>query len=514
MMAALVAAASCAKEPAQNWSGAMPVSIDPTITRATEVDFEENDAVGLTITTAEAAQVALNAEMRFNGETFVSADGLLWYEDLGLTSTLKAYYPYVEGEALPTEFSITADQTGEGFYASDLMMAQKEGVKPSVNAVDMTFYHQLTKIVINLENEYGLTVEGVTLHNVVPTATIDVEAQSVAVKEGVDPISVQALEVTADQKYAAIIVPQSVALKVDITVNNNGKSETHTQRLAEAQLQGGGQYSMDVTLLPSEVSVTLSGDIAGWEDLGSLTAGEVPFEEFDTYFVYDGQTYNFKTLADGNTWMTDNLRFVPDGKSVSSDPTEESGVWYPYTSDGTTQTPVTDAEGVAELGLLYNTATALGVKEITLENASTLEGVQGICPKGWHIPTLAEIQGLVGTVNGLTTNAEAAYYNTDYNGGMITEMNEAGFNFTYSGTRTTTGYQKGTSTAPTQPMTFIQGSTLYKTTTNTDGSFKSAQFYSLMSTANSDTYPNGRLNGSYQQHYFGVTVRCVRDTAK
>ena len=48
------AVVSCSKEADTPVSGASaPVRIDPTITRATEVDFETGDAVGLTITTAD-----------------------------------------------------------------------------------------------------------------------------------------------------------------------------------------------------------------------------------------------------------------------------------------------------------------------------------------------------------------------------------------------------------------------------------------------------------------------------
>lgn len=520
-MAAFAAALfACSKEQGDVWNGAMPVSVDPTITRATEVDFEQGDQIGLTIVTAENEQVALNSAFTFNGETFTSNAGLLWYEDLGLASTLTAYYPYVDGSENPATFAIAADQRAEGYFASDLMMATKAEVKPSVQAVDMTFYHKMTKIVINVTNDYGMTVKGVTLYNVVPQATVDVASQQVEVAEGVDAVSVQAREVESGKKYAAIIVPQTVALKVEVEVESNGTSEIHTQRLAEAQLASGGQYSMAITVLPSEVDVVLSGDIADWDDQGSLTVGEVPFEEYDTYFVYDGETYNFKTLADGNTWMVENLRFVPDGKQVSSDPAEETGIWYPYTSDGTTQTAVTDSESVKNFGLLYNAETAFG-KKITVENAATFEGAQGICPKGWHIPTYDDILNLVGkgsklsaTTGEIPQNTEAAYYDSEYDGARITTMNNDGFNFVYAGTRNATGtYIKPVSGFAERPMTYMWGSTLYQTTTNDDGSIKNVQYLNFGST-NTSVYSDGRLTMMFGGYKFGVVLRCVRDEAK
>lgn len=516
-LAVALAAVSCSQEPAQKWEGAMPVSVDPTITRATEVDFEQNDQIGLSILTTDGAQTALNHPMTFDGEKFVSTAGLLWYEDLGLESTLTAYYPYAEGEAEPTEFSVAADQTGEGYYLSDLMMAQKQNVKPSVNAVDMTFRHKLTKIAIELTNDYGMTVEGVKLHNVVPVAEVDVTAQSVVVKEGEAAVTIEALEVEADKRYAAIIVPQTVALKVDILVNNNGTIETHTQRLAEATLQGGGQYSMEVTLLPTEVDVVLSGDIADWEDMGSLTAGEVPFEEFDGYFVYDGETYRTVVMDDGNTWMAENLRFVPDGKTVSSDATEDAGVWYPATNADKTA----DATLVATKGLLYDLSTAFG-KEITAENAYSFEGTQGICPKGWHIPTNAELTGLVGhNSNGSLVNTEAPYYDATIKGASIATLNADGFNWTFVGIRNkasltgagsynVTAYTDATTSETTYgAMSYVMGSTCYQVkNSSTTGELSNIQFYSFMSLYNAS---NEKITVAYGNYKSGYSLRCVKD---
>lgn len=525
VLVAAIVMASCAKEN-QTPSFSGEVAIDPTITRATEVDFESGDAIGLNIATADAGYVQ-NEKMVFNGENFLSPTTLLWYDDLGVESTLTAYYPYSESE--PTSFTVAENQSGDGYYASDLMMAKKEGVTPSVQAIDMTFYHKMTKIVINLTNEYGLEIEDVKLSGSLASALVDVAAQSVEVDTDSDLVTISALKLS-DSKWAAIVVPQSVALKVEVMVDGKAMSCS----LAEAKLQGGSQYNVAVTILPDEIDVVLSGDIADWDDAGALqpeqdggdSSSEVSFEEFDTYFVYDGVSYNFKTFADGKTWMTENLRYVPAGLTVSSDPTVDTGVWYSYTSDGTTQTPVTDEEGVERLGLLYNARSVFGT-EITLTNASSFEGAQGICPKGWHVPTLDEIVGLVGKCSKLSnaavgdyamgdtpTNSEAPFYNSDYDGGYIPALNEAGFNFVYSGMRNGSGaYQKGITAGPDKPMTYLWGSTLYQTTLNTDGSMKNAQFISLGSSV-AASYPDGRLTGMFETYTFGSALRCVRDTAK
>lgn len=510
ILLAACAVVSCSKEADTPVSGASaPVRIDPTITRATEVDFETGDAVGLTITTADGLY-AENTELTFADGNFVSASGLLWYDDLGLTSTLTAYYPYAD--VVPTQFAVAEDQRAGGYGASDLMMARKEGVTPSVAAVGMTFRHKLVKLVINVKNEYGMVVEGVSISNSIGTADVNVEALTAAAREGAAAVTIEAREVAAGTKYAAILVPQTVGLRVDVTVNDGGKSEVHTQRLTASTLQSGAQYSMNVEVLPAEVKVSLSGDIEDWEDGGQLgETTEVPFEEFDDHFVYDGESYRTVKLADGNTWMAENLRIVPAGKTPSGDPAADAGIWYPAANAEKKADPAL----VPALGYLYDFATAFGVKKITVENAESFEGCQGICPKGWHIPTNAELTGLVGqNANGALTDTSAPYYDAAAKGALIPTLNEAGFNWIFAGARnkasfTGTGSYLVTNYGDTYgAMTYVAGSTCYLVRKADDGSLTNAQYYSLMSTYNAS---NNKVSVAYGNGASGYSVRCVKD---
>lgn len=115
---------------------------------------------------------------------------------------------------------------------------------------------------------------------------------------------------------------------------------------------------------------------------------------------------------------------IPEGKKVSSDYVADAGVWYPQVP-----TRVADPSLVESKGLLYDCATAFGVDAITEENAFSFEGKQGICPDGWHIPTNAELTGLVGqNANGALTDTSAPYYDADAKGAPIAALDEAGFN--------------------------------------------------------------------------------------
>jgi len=230
---------------------------------------------------------------------------------------------------------------------------------------------------------------------------------------------------------------------------------------------------------------------------------------------YEGVVYKIVTLADGNTWMAENLRYVPEGKTVSADPTENAGIWYPYNPE--TQTALTDEESIAKNGLFYNIATAFGVESIDKETAAQFEGTQGICPDGWHIPTFDEYLHLVGKSSKLSaaiggyesgttpTLTDALYYNTEYDGGKASEMTD--WNFIFAGFRNGAGsgsYIKGVGDYVLKPMTYFLGSTYYPTTAS------NTQFMCLGCTTTA-TYPEGRITVMFGNHVNGVSVRCVKN---
>ena len=514
--AAVLAMAACSHKDGEH-SGVpgvqSPVRLDPTITRATEVDFEEGDAVGLTITNVDGTY-ADNARMVYTDGLFTAGGELVWYDDLGLASTLKAYYPY--SASTDGTFAVQTDQTGEGYTASDLMMASKEGVMPTVEAVMMTFKHKMTKIVVRIKNEYGMTVEGITIGNSVGTAAVDYDTQVVSAAAGAETVTVKAREDKAGEQYSAIVVPQTVELLVTMSARNTkGEHKNMAYRLTESQLQSGGQYSMNVSILPWGLDANLSGDIEDWEDKGTLDGTETepePGEEGDGYIVYAGEKYKTVTMKDGNVWMAENLRYVPEGKTPSSNPADKSGVWYSAANVDKTADPAL----TATKGLLYDAATAFGVAEITEANAASFEGAQGICPKGWHIPTVTEMTGLVGKCsNGALDNLNAPYYDTAQLGAPIDALNEDGYNWTFAGivnvtSPTATGaYSITNSPAGVDPvvygaMSYVWGSTYYQK----NASNGNMQFYGFMSTW---TASFKRVTVAYANYLSGYSVRCVKD---
>ena len=494
------------------------VRVEPVITRATETDFETGDRIGLTVTRA-AGDFAVNEPLTYDGTAF--AGELHWYEEGAEASTLKAYYPY--SQTVPTSFTVAADQSA-GTASSDFLSAVKENVLPSANAVAMVFQHRLSRLVVTLKNNSGSAIEGVVLKGIIPTAAIDANLLA-TVDASAAPAAIKAFG--EGEKYYVIVPGQTVAPEVAVTAGGKELS----QKLAEATLEPGKQYSVSVIVNKDEIKVVLAGDIENWNEGGELT-GDTPggFEEKldEGYFTYAGVKYNVVRMKDGKWWMAQNLAYVPEGYTPSTDLSAvTAGVFAPLriNADHTAAEFGTDDALVAANGYLYQAEVALGLKVgdlTTVAAAEALEGAQGICPQGWHIPTVADITGLVGkAVAPVTTDESAPYYNGA--NGSIALLNEDGFNMQAFGAVTV---QDNTKTAGTF-MGFMAaypdrlssgmfcGSSYAGVTYNTAGDeasgVKNLQFFGLMPMTNKASEADYTCNGTKVSYRIAAPVRCVRN---
>lgn len=517
---------------------ALRLKIEPVITRATEVDFEEGDRIGLKMV-SEGVTKADNACLAFSEGLFTG--DLNWYAEGTAAASLRAYYPYAD--PAPATFAVRTDQsTAAAYTASDLMAAAKDDVLPTVNAVSMVFRHRLSKIVLDVTNEAGSPIVSATLRGTRTEASFDLEQCTATVVGEASPADIAMYPVEADKRYAAIVVPQQVALALEVTLANG---VTLSQRLASAQLVAGGQYSVRVRVLPQELKVALSGRIENWTDEGMLDPegsepAEAAFEDHpdENYFLYDGERYSTVTLSDGRRWMAEPLRYLPQGMTPSTDPTADSHIWAPYTLDceGSTTIsaraalPSLDAAAVKRNGYLYDMYAALGGREVTTANYTAFEGAQGICPKGWHIPTRAEYLALCGasakTVDGpLVSDDTALFWDKAKGYAPVAAYNEAGWNFVMSGVRMKSGYTaspayqltriwSGNSTVTDwydlQALTYLMTSTPYSYNGTAEAP-KNLQFFALMTTFTLTTYPEGRTSLAYCHVESGLQLRCIAD---
>lgn len=527
LSACLLAVMACEKKAVTPETGPQqdlqqqPVRIVPVMTKATQTAFEQGDAIGVTITRGEGAY-ATNEKMLFDGSVF--SGSLKWYAEGTEGATVAAYYPYAA--TVPASFTVQADQSA-GVSNSDFIAGIKEGVLPSAHAVTIPFKHKLSLLVLNVINNSQGEPAAIAMEGAKLTAKIAADFTA-TVDEAAAPGSVVAAKVS-EGKYVLIVPPQTVSLVATVTTAGGNKL---SQALQEATLEAGKQYSISMIVNPDNLVVALSGDIENWLDGGEIgpedpPAGDLVESLSDGYITYHGDQYTVAKMDDGKWWMTQNMRYVPEGFTPSSDLTAvTAGIFYPLKiNDGKTAAEFdTSEEKITAAGYLYQAECALGLKVgdlTTVEGAQALEGAQGICPQGWHVPTSADIQNLVGKVAGLTTIATP--YNPNAGDCYIQDLNADNFNMEAFGAISiqdntkTAGTFMGFMSAYTDHLSsgMFCGSSYATVTYNTKddptSGVKNLQFYGLMPMTNKATEAEYTCNGTKVSYRIAGPLRCVRN---
>ena len=294
-----------------------------------------------------------------------------------------------------------------------------------------------------------------------------------------------------------------------------------------AYIEYGGSH-------PNEVMHIAAGDVLTYSlvvnDANSVTLSyEVVIykdSEGDGYHItYADVDYKVVNMKDGKWWMAQNLAYLPEGYTPSTSLTDvTAGVFAPLQVNEAHTAAEFNPDLAATNGYLYQAEVALGLHVGDLQSvddAKALEGAQGICPKGWHIPTLDDIVGLVGKSVGATTNTSAPYFNGA--DGSIVLLNEDGFNMDAFGaisiqdnTKTTGTFMGWASGYPDKLSSgMFCGSTYAGVTYNTSGDatsgVKNLQFYGFMPMTNKASEASYTCNGTKVSYRIAGPVRCVLD---
>ena len=281
MAALLLASCDKAEEIAVDDGSIRFVMQYPSATRATETSFEQGDKIGLFLTeyTGEtpaplqiSANWANNVAATLEGTEWVTAKKIFWSDN---RMDAYGYYPYMSLTSVDEQpFSIALDQSTErtgdqlgGYEASDFLWAKTEGVDQSTETVTLQFSHRCSKLVIQLVK--GPSYEGelpdsatVYIHNVVPTATIDLATGAVTKDIFGEVATVKARKVN-NATYEAIMIPQRIESRrpfIEIVVNNISYLLEDT-----FQFKAGMQHTLSLVINsnPDQVSVDIGGEIVG-----------------------------------------------------------------------------------------------------------------------------------------------------------------------------------------------------------------------------------------------------------
>ena len=165
-------------------------------------------------------------------------------------------------------------------------------------------------------------------------------------------------------------------------------------------------------------SITITGKQNTMQDFTFTEANGMREGETRTLKdVRDGQEYSVSKIG-GEVWMTQNLRFTgtsldPSTSNVSAAKTISYGN---LSSGNSTDQARIASSSDTNIGVYYNFAAASAMS-ITGSSNTTI-ATQSVCPKGWRLPTLGEIQKLVGSI-GTTASRFSPVRGGYYIGGSL-----------------------------------------------------------------------------------------------
>lgn len=195
--------------------------------------FEEGDEISVYAWTGDATvapetreRVVNNAINKLTNGSWVSTPQMLWKNNRDKHYFIGVYPISASAISDLSAGEYTFDETKQ--VESDLLVAvNKDGLSYNVDEqqpVPLTFTHVMAKLVVNLtyKNQWGTegpTVDKVAVGNAAKKATVNYLTKVVtpsAVAEDKADFDMPAL--TANKKYASIIIPQDGVQKITITI--------------------------------------------------------------------------------------------------------------------------------------------------------------------------------------------------------------------------------------------------------------------------------------------------------
>ena len=193
--------------------------------------FEEGDEISVYAWTGDATTVPAatgrvvdNAKNKLTKGSWISTPQMLWKNNRDKHYFIGVYPTKAISDLTAGEYAF--DETKQ--VESDLLVAvNKDGLSYNVDEqqpVPLTFTHVMAKLVVNLtyKNQWGTegpTVDKVTVGNAAKKATVNYLTKVVTpstVAEDKADFDMPAL--TANKKYASIIIPQDGVQKITITI--------------------------------------------------------------------------------------------------------------------------------------------------------------------------------------------------------------------------------------------------------------------------------------------------------
>ena len=264
-------------------------------TKVSEDAFEASDVIGLYVTDYVDADTPMplqisgnranNITLTYDGSSWTPAKTIFWGSG---KSDVYAYYPYFE-EIQDVEsqyFEVAADQTDEGYKASDFLWAKAEGVKQTDGSVNLEMRHIMSKLTVKIvagEDYVGSLPDdaSVLLHSTVTGARVDLSKGSVSKDpySGAKSIKMKKLGIRTYEGveavlYEAIVVPQMIENSVPL-LEINSKSVSYLLE-DPFNFRPGVAYTYTATLNTSTtaIKVQIGCELEDWNSTGGSGSGD------------------------------------------------------------------------------------------------------------------------------------------------------------------------------------------------------------------------------------------------
>lgn len=296
----LLALGSCTKEVQQETGSGkqqfvrFTSVVEGTYTRAAGASWSPSDAIGVymkkngsDLSTGSIVGEGDNVEyFTENGDgNFLPVSTYLSFPDDGTKVDFIAYYPHQEtinNFIYPVDITNQADpETIDLLYADKL-----EGISERSNALNLSFSHQLARLVLNIKNVDGASLDGlsVAVSGVKTTAnfmladgTLNIDADS---KGTVDMHMVRGGGLIAE----AILLPEGALTDVKLVFQQSGKK--HEQALNNMKLEKGSVYTYTVNFKNGEGQVDPEAKYAKWRETPVITKSQLDDPDI-MYVVHD-----------------------------------------------------------------------------------------------------------------------------------------------------------------------------------------------------------------------------------
>lgn len=258
----------------QNGKVAVQFNGGINVTRAVDANWSANDRIGIFMVNAnevlEAGSISEGVDnvcYQTDGSRAFSpiSGGKTIYFPIDGNVDFYSYYP----QTTVNDYKVTLDVSDQkNQEAIDFMYAVKRNCNKTVPQVELSFSHQLSKLVLDVQPGSGLTQEDlskltITVKEQDTKATYNLVDGLISGEEIPADITMKATE--AGKKYEAILLP-TMKDKRELEFNLNNGHDAPFVWTMPVKLDGGNKYHYTVVKL-SRTAAEVSGTIEPWNEV-------------------------------------------------------------------------------------------------------------------------------------------------------------------------------------------------------------------------------------------------------